>query len=310
MNLVPNGSFEEYWECPTGPNQDGVQFEKCKYWQRPNEATSDFLHSCAPESSGASTPSNWHGYQIPQHGEGYVGLHFSAYSGNNPEAEYVQCQLTEPLKPCTEYYVSFWVNLSNYSSMGTSAIGLRFDIVPIEKSQPFVYHGFELPGHIIANNFIIDTTNWVEISGSYIAQGGEEYVTIGRFIDTTIYSNWNYPTTEVDCDSCFILHPSAYYYVDNVSVIELEKIENIELPNIYSPNTDGINDIWYPNGICLMTWTCDIVNRWGNKVFTFNHDETGWNGKNLQGDDCVEGVYFYRVRTENVDKTGFIQLIR
>mgnify|MGYP006169310411 CR=1 FL=1 len=80
QNLVPNPSFEEYWECPTAPDNGDGQLEKCKYWYKPNYATSDYMNNCASINSGVSTPSNFIGNQTAFEGNAYISLYFYSQS--------------------------------------------------------------------------------------------------------------------------------------------------------------------------------------------------------------------------------------
>lgn len=312
QNLVPNPSFEEYWECPTAPDNGDGQLEKCKYWYKPNYATSDYMNNCASINSGVSTPSNFIGNQTAFEGNAYISLYFYSQSFSI-HSEYIQCKLTEPLTPCVEYYFSMRVSLADYSSYATSTIGMRVDKTPIKKEYGSFdqYDGFELPCNICTKEFIVDTTNWIKISGSFIAEGGEEYLTIGRFIDTTQYSNSNYPIIPFKCDSCFWLDDICYYYVDSVQLIETSFSDIVQkVPNVLTANNDNINDYWYPNNICFSDWKCNIINRWGETIFTFGPSDNGWDGKNNNGRELSEGVYFYEIKSKNNKQTGFIQLVR
>ncbi len=310
-NLVSNGSFEEYWECPTAPGSVGNnQLEKCKHWYKPSSATSDYYNTCQTNvSSGVSVPNNWFGYQVPFDGNAYVGL--GLLIPNNPNSEYVQCKLNNPLEACRRYLFSMRVSLSDYSSRATNTLGVRFDQEPIQQTGSSEFLGFELPTHIESNSFITDTSNWVLFSGEFVAEGGEEYLTIGRFIDTNLYSNFSIPLIEVICDSCFSGHNTAYYYIDSVTLIPTDDfLVEEKIPNVLTANNDNINDYWYPNNICFMEWKCVILNRWGAEVFTFKESDFGWKGQDSIGKELAEGVYFYSIETESNKKTGFIHLIR
>lgn len=315
QNLVPNPSFEEYSECPNSPGGVGDdELEKAIGWYKPNWATTDYCNSCAPTNSGVRVPNNWLGYQEAFHGSAYalLGIYFEA---DPTVSEYVQCNLLEPLKPCHIYNVRMWISLSDYSLRASNSISIRLDKEPIKKEGSEVFRGFELPPHIYSKQTIFDTTNWVLISGEFLAEGGEEYLTIGRFFDTTLYSNNNPPYELNPCDSCaaFAGIP-AYYYVDSVSVIEkgITENEKITQPNVITANNDGLNDCWLPSKVCGENWTCTILNRWGNIVFEFAKDEPGWCGNNAGGDPLSEGVYYYNLSDSDSNNlgTGFIHLVR
>ena len=305
-NLVPNGSFEEYWECPTAPGSLGDnQLERCKYWCKPNLATSDYYNSCQINVNlGVSVPNNWFGHQKPFDGNGYVGL--AIYLPTNETAsEYIQVKLTKPLQPCIVYEIRFWVSLADFSAITTNSIGARLDFYPINNSN---FDAFNSSPHINSFDFVTDTSEWTLISGLYLASGGEEYLTIGRFLDSTVSLN-NIPNYSVQCNNCF-QPENAYYYVDSVSIKKKNNEIFISMPNVFTANDDYLNDYWYPHEICFNDWQCSIINRWGEIVFKFSSSENGWDGKDSKGNELIEGVYFYIIENKEIKQTGYIHLIR
>lgn len=310
VNLVPNGSFEELTECPNGPGAIGLnQLEKCYPWFKPNITTTDVFNACANADpflyNEIGVPANYMGWQEAFDGSGYVGL--SSFIPNDLGAEYASVRLTEKLKPCELYQVRFWVSLSDYSTHALNSIGLRFDRSPLMTTS---YYGFELPPQIASNTFITDTINWVLINGMYEAEGEEEYITIGRFFDTLLYSNTTVPNIANDCDSCYPWHFNAFYYIDSVSVSLLFEKGAHTIPNVFSPNFDEVNDNWYPKHVCFNTWSCEIFNRWGQKVYAFKEHDFGWNGRDVHDNALDDGVYYYRISNGESIETGYVHLIR
>jgi gliding motility-associated-like protein len=98
---------------------------------------------------------------------------------------------------------------------------------------------------------------------------------------------------------------------DNVLVVV---IEPIDIPNVFSPNGDGFNDLWiidkieqYPNSVL------EVYNRYGGKVFErkgYNRSNA-WDGTN-KGADLPVGPYYYILRLGDNTKarTGVISIIR
>lgn len=91
------------------------------------------------------------------------------------------------------------------------------------------------------------------------------------------------------------------------------------IPNAFSPNQDGINELWRPQGsfIDLTNYRLQIFDRWGTKVFETTEFEQGWNGSKNGSDHFVDtGIYTYFIKvasitTEEVHElNGFIMLIR
>ena len=92
------------------------------------------------------------------------------------------------------------------------------------------------------------------------------------------------------------------------------------VPNIFTPNRDGINDAWIPlvfNEACLSEYKATIFNRWGLLVFETSVYSFGWNGNTVEGGEPYpEGTYFYFVSYTNLNTKetknvkGSFQLIR
>ena len=85
---------------------------------------------------------------------------------------------------------------------------------------------------------------------------------------------------------------------DKVTVFVICNGHNVFVPNLFSPNDDGANDLFYPRGTGLFKIkTMRIFNRWGEAVFeksSFNSNDTsaGWDGK-FKGTKLNADVYVY-----------------
>ena len=68
-----------------------------------------------------------------------------------------------------------------------------------------------------------------------------------------------------------------------------------ELPNVFSPNGDNVNDLFVPiKNKHIESVDMKIFNRWGQMVFETTESEIKWNGKKRgKKSNCSEGVYFY-----------------
>ncbi len=83
-----------------------------------------------------------------------------------------------------------------------------------------------------------------------------------------------------------------------------------EFPNVYTPNSDGINDFFEIKNLPENTEVI-ILNRWGNIVFSSENYQNNWDGKDNSGRALVDAVYTFKFTTE-FGKTGhgFVHLIR
>lgn len=82
-----------------------------------------------------------------------------------------------------------------------------------------------------------------------------------------------------------------------------------QLPNIFTPNGDNINDVLSFNK-CFKLLKTTIYNRWGNIVFETEKENHFWDGRTTSGEECVEGTYFYVITTEEKTYKGYLQLTR
>ena len=92
-------------------------------------------------------------------------------------------------------------------------------------------------------------------------------------------------------------------YWDETGPIRVTISESkLEMPNAFSPNGDGINDIYKAkSGYQSITeFHASIFNRWGQKLYEWNDPAGGWDGT-YKGKDVKQGVYFVLVKAKGAD---------
>ncbi|MBI3240023.1 MAG: gliding motility-associated C-terminal domain-containing protein, partial [Flavobacteriia bacterium] len=100
-----------------------------------------------------------------------------------------------------------------------------------------------------------------------------------------------------------------YIFIDDVSIIEATN--EVEISNVFTPNNDGLNDLWNFSLISSLDKTITILNRWGQIVSSGSLGNFSWDGKDKNGNFCQDGVYFYIAEFSEDNKiTGFVQLVR
>jgi gliding motility-associated-like protein len=97
-------------------------------------------------------------------------------------------------------------------------------------------------------------------------------------------------------------------------VIETKDILPPKLPNAFSPNGDGSNDLFFVRGGPFATIDLKIYNGWGELVFETNDPEFGWDGTH-NGQPEINGVYVYSVKATTTDgkehdRSGKVTLVR
>lgn len=89
---------------------------------------------------------------------------------------------------------------------------------------------------------------------------------------------------------------------------------DLRIPNAFSPDGDGVNDIWKVGYRSLLEFKCWIFDRNGRKLYYFDDPSGGWDGQ-AHGKTVSPGVYFYVIEAVGADgvkykKGGDINIIR
>ena len=305
QNLVLNPSFEDTIACPT---TTAIPMQ-CEYWYTANIGSPDYFSEQPDIFCGTSpVPLSNAGYQYAWTGIAYVGLGTfvsSIFPNGINRREYIGGELSDTLKQGHEYCVSFYISVAEELKYVTDGIGLYLSIdsavdYTINTNLPFVPQISNPSG-----NIIYDTLNWVQISGTYIANGGEKYFTIGNFKDdanTLIDSiNNNVPQSRY----------VSYLFIDDVSVIDCtvgisEVNNNKDIGRLY-PNP-ARTTVYYEselndneNGLL------ELYDMLGNKLsaYTLNH---GKNKITIGTSGYARGVYMVKVNITD-RQPEFIKLI-
>lgn len=290
QNLVINGNFEEYHSCPTGLADFTVS-----YWTLATGGSSDYFNSC--NLATVSVPANIVGYQDAHSGNGYCGIVSGFENVNENQREYIQTQLSSEMVAGKEYIFSGFFSLADSSRYCIKDLGIAFSNTAIGGSfgTPISFSPIQI---FPQNSLMCDTTAWAEIKLNYVAQGGEKFLTIGLFFDDN--------SSQIQLVNPF-KSDFGYYYIDDISVSEMSFGT---IPNVVTPNSDGKNDLWEFESPSNTDFY--ILNRWGTTIFrgVSNGNVISWNGDDMNGNGCNDGVYYYNIVNRFEVKTGFIQLIR
>ena len=149
----------------------------------------------------------------------------------------------------------------------------------------------------------------------------QDPITIGVGMGTNLVMNYTgniasytwTPTTRLSCADCPIPFANPQYNTKytvevedrygcrnsgNITIVVVCGKENVFIPNTFSPNGDGRNEVFYPKGTGLFRIkSMRVFNRWGEivfekKEFTANDPSFGWNGT-FKGKPASPDVYIY-----------------
>jgi gliding motility-associated-like protein len=105
-------------------------------------------------------------------------------------------------------------------------------------------------------------------------------------------------------------------YSNDPFILVNEKEPSVIIPNVFSPDADGTNDLFVVSDANFEEFHIEILDRWGVKMFESYSAEKPWDGTNIQGLPATEGTYFYilkaitRKTKTDFGTTGFLTLLR
>ncbi len=132
-----------------------------------------------------------------------------------------------------------------------------------------------------------------------ICGGSETIELIDRDNARDVNATWLWNTGETTY-SILVSSPGDYYSTVSIGncrasdTVHVTEDCYMSMPNIFTPNGDGVNDYFYPRSLLssgLTAFKMDIYNRWGQLIFSTNSvDGRGWDGK-FNGVEQPEEVY-------------------
>ena len=87
---------------------------------------------------------------------------------------------------------------------------------------------------------------------------------------------------------------------DSSDVVIKVSESRLRVPNVFTPNGDGVNDEFRVEYRSLKEFHCWVYNRWGKLVYEWTDPAKGWDG-NINGRPAAEGAYFYVIRAMGTD---------
>ncbi len=303
QNLITNPSFEEIDSCygqPAGIGFDVFEWAGCTGWSCPIASSSDLW--CENPIIGTNTPPliAGLGYQQPRTGKNMAAIKISD-GAMLSYREFIQNKLAIPLNNNSEYLLTFY-----HSPISTDCLSNQFGVYlstqKMDDQTIYFLSNLQPIGISDTSLFEGDTTNWNYSEIRFKSNGGEQFIIFGNFQDSTNVTYAN------PCDTSFwgnVHYGGGYFFIDDFT-LELVPSE-LTIPNIFTPNQDGSNDLFVPFVINYPNWKITILNRWGNIVANLNETNPNWDG-----DKTPDGVYFYRFECieKNKFEENFISIFR
>jgi len=300
QNLVPNGSFEDIIEPPYRLTVNGGNFDFVLNWYSPTQGSPDLFSQEATHQM-CKVPMNLFGFQETLNGINYAGfrLVFNDNIAGNPDNanEYIAVKLIDTLKANALYCFNIYISCATYCCSWTVK---DFGFL-VSKQNPISLPKYSNTYFISAlptwknPEYLTNDTRWEQISAEFIADGGEEYITIGIFTDPLISDTIH---TGIIPPGSPCSYFTTYYYLDMVSLeccdqrgcdevgINLPKSSKITFNNLLSKN-ETFEIKGAKQGSILQ-----IFNMSGQLVHESN--EMQWFSGN-----AAKGMYFFRLKEPN-----------
>jgi gliding motility-associated-like protein len=171
---------------------------------------------------------------------------------------------------------SYTVSIENAAGCGSSAsISLSFQIAPLVDAGSGgvadCEDGFQMEGTTNGTTYF-----WEPSIG---LNDPTELSPIAMPTSTTVYT----------------LHAQNGTCESTSSVTIVPECGNLYVPNVFTPNNDGLNDVFRPEGKGVADYSLQVFNRWGNLVFETTQYNNGWNGK-IENEPAPAGTYFFLLK--------------
>ena len=273
QNLVSNPGFEIQDSCPAVS-----EITLAHPWHSATLGTPDLMNdTCSTQNFFGRT------------GHGSSGIYaMNTFADNR---EYLEAPLISPLVAGQRYDVSFWVKYTNYK-YAVNRMGAYFSTTVINQTTTS-YLAFTPQVDNPTSN-MLSSPGWMQISGYFIAAGGESQILIGNFHPDSQTS-----TVIVNASSSSAV---SFYQVDDVSVTA--HVVGIDEPNtlgdlvlVYpSPASDQAR-IQFPASIKIKSVAVfDNLGRFVNTISILTNDQ-GEIILNLE--NCLSGIYCLSLETES-----------
>lgn len=136
-------------------------------------------------------------------------------------------------------------------------------------------------------------------------------------LQTLLETGLVYTTPNLSSDKTYYMQLKSTYCESEASsvMVTMDDCEGIETPSVFSPNGDGVNDVFYfpqKGGTCFR---CRIYSRWGRLLYEWDDQNDGWDGTiQPTGGLVQDGVYYYLLdycdyKEKPIREAGFLHVL-
>jgi gliding motility-associated-like protein len=123
---------------------------------------------------------------------------------------------------------------------------------------------------------------------------------------------WVYGQQQLPSPGTMQLSSRQLFVIDSLAADSLRG--DLAIPNVFTPNGDGINDFFEVETDGVTVYEFSIFTRTGTRIYYSHSPRIFWDGKSNGGLDLKEGIYYYVIEateeTESIERAGFMHLFR
>ncbi|MBC7696167.1 MAG: gliding motility-associated C-terminal domain-containing protein [Burkholderiales bacterium] len=195
---------------------------------------------------------------------------------------------------------------TSYSIVGINQYGCKDTVMTSVFVNP-------LPTANAGNDTVVNIDELITLSGN----GSDFYGWIPYGNNDPLSCNYCHVLSEnPQKNTCYVLEATNSFncYNSDTVCISITKDWSIYIPNAFTPNNNGINDLFIPVGYGIIEIELLIFDRWGELIFKSDETKKGWDGtyKNIL---CKPGVYIYKANITTMahheeQRTGHVTLLK
>ncbi len=175
-------------------------------------------------------------------------------------------------------------------------------------------------GSVVATRtVIVNQSAKAAFNASLITQGFPNQLQLTNFSNNSVKNYWLSDVTPKDSSVNTVKNytASGSYSVTLIALgvngcndtlayrFRIADSSGVSLPNIFSPNDDGTNDIFKPSIAGLTAMKLNIYNRYGTLIFFSDRINGFWDGRTTSGEPCSTGIYFYTIEATGFDGKSY-----
>lgn len=234
-------------------------------------------------------------------------LAFVPDTGQTPYTYVVEQNNDTIVNTVANFFLNQWITSGTYTMTVTDGAGCSFDTIVTIASPPQIIPNFSPSVYYGVYPLPVSFTNNTAGATNFYWDFGDGNSSTAYNPDHTFDSSGEYLVTLTATEGPCSQSSSV--------LITVTEESSIHVPNIITPNDDGVNDSFTVEAVFIETYYFAVYNRWGKKLWETSDPTQSWNGTNKSGNDVSDGAYFYVIEAQGIDGvehqlSGIIQVVR